>query len=498
MSRLLAVLMLALVLGGQVGAQDLDARALALLAAPHVNEATQAVGHVDVQKLDLKKYFEVAAQAGASKEIAATRDLVLAQHAKLVKAGLRQVVAVVNVPDPLGQPVPDIVVLAPLGKDADGEELLKLVGQVPMVTAKIEKEVLVARFGSKTTDPPDNRPEFAEGLTALRDRHIQLVVAPSADARRIAARLMPNLPAEVGGGDVGLLTEGVLWIGIGLDTNPLTQTMLVQVRDAQRAGEVKELIDKALDALARTPQARDLRKLRDLLQVKQQGERVTLVAGAKVLDELLRPSVVKVREASARTRSQNNLKQMGLGLHNYHDVHGMLPARASFDAKGKPLLSWRVHILPYVEQAELYQQFKLDEPWDSPHNKKLIARMPALYASPLSKVGRDGKTTYLAATGKGSMFDGKQGVRFADVTDGLSNTIVLVEANDSRAVFWTQPEDFPIDTKAPLQGLVLPEVHGFNVVMADGSVRFVAESVDLETLRALLTRDGNEAVNHER
>src|SRR5262249_51556565 len=97
---------------------------------------------------------------------------------------------------------------------------------------------------------------------------------------------------------------------------------------------------------------------------------------------LLIPAVQKTREAASRMQNQNNLKEMALAMHNYHDVNGKFPPAAICDKQGKPLLSWRVAILPYVEQDNLYKQFKLDEPWDSEHNKKLIAQMPKVYALP--------------------------------------------------------------------------------------------------------------------
>ena len=100
--------------------------------------------------------------------------------------------------------------------------------------------------------------------------------------------------------------------------------------------------------------------------------------------------------------SMNNLKQIALALHNYHAAMGSFPATASMSKDGKPLLSWRVHILPYLEQDNLFKQFKLDEPWDSEHNKALIAKMPDIYRSPAQKVG-DGKTTYLAPMGKNTV-----------------------------------------------------------------------------------------------
>jgi hypothetical protein len=501
MLRSLAALAIGLALAGSARAQDLDAKALARIAAPYVNETTQVVGHVDVQKLDLKKYFSAMESFAGNfapkdnKEIAAMRDFAMAQKAKLVQAGVRHVLAVVNFSDLSGQNPPDVLVVAPLGKNADVDDLLKLIGQVPGFTAKVENNTLIARFGAPSASEPKKRLEFTEGLEALKDKHIQIIVAPSEDVRQMAEQHLPNLPPQLGGGAITVLTKGVRWVGVGYNTTNLTQQYVIQAKDAATAKDLKALANTGLDSLEKLPELADLRKVREFLDLKQQGDRLTLAVNEKALTTLLQESVGKVRQAAARTQSMNNLKQIGLAMHSYHDARGALPARANFDQNGKPLLSWRVHILPFIEQEELYNQFKLDEPWDSPNNKKLIPRIPLTYRSPLSKLDQDGKTTYLAPTGKGSMFDGDKGVRFTDVTDGLSNTIMLVEANDKKAVFWTQPEDFPTDARDLLAGLNLQETKGFLVAFADGSVRFLSANIPLATLRALFTRNGGETVN---
>ena len=111
-------------------------------------------------------------------------------------------------------------------------------------------------------------------------------------------------------------------------------------------------------------------------------------------------------------------------------------------------------ILPFIEQDALYKQFHLDEPWDSEHNKQLIAKMPPEYKSPNSKVSGEGKTNYLTVRGPQSVFPGKKALSFQDIPDGTSNTIMTVEVTDDRAVIWTKPDDFEYDPQDPLKGLV--------------------------------------------
>jgi len=160
---------------------------------------------------------------------------------------------------------------------------------------------------------------------------------------------------------------------------------------------------------------------------------------------------------------------------------------------GKPLLSWRVAVLPYIEQDNLYKQFHLDEPWDSDHNKKLLERMPPLYGFGDEKAAKNHETHYQGFAGKGAFFDGKKGLKIVDITDGTSNTIMLVEAK--KAVPWTKPDDVPFDA-----GKLVPKLGGlfdgiFNVAMCDGSVRSFPLTIKEDTLRALVTINGGEVVD---
>jgi hypothetical protein len=212
---------------------------------------------------------------------------------------------------------------------------------------------------------------------------------------------------------------------------------------------------------------------------------------------LLLPAVQKVREAAGRAKGQNNLKQIGLAIHNYHDANGLMPDNI-YSKDGKPLLSWRVHLLPYVEQAALYNQFRLNEPWDSEHNRKLLDKMPPVYVVPNTAPGEPGKTFYQAFIGKKGpnrpfLVEGGSKTRMAEFTDGLSNTLLVAEA--ARAVEWTKPEDLPFDPSKPLPKLGGHSPGGFSVLMGDGSVRFIRSTIDPTTLKALITINGGEVFN---
>lgn len=195
-----------------------------------------------------------------------------------------------------------------------------------------------------------------------------------------------------------------------------------------------------------------------------------------------------------RIQSINNMKQIGLAMHNHADAMKKFPPAFKADKDGKPLLSWRVLILPYLEEGELYKQFHLDEPWDSEHNKKLINTMPDVYRSPGSAAGA-GKTNYLTVRGEKTAFPGDKGLKIMDIRDGTSNTIMVVEASDEKAVPWTKPDDFEYDEKDPIKGLVGLQPDAFLALFVDGSVQTIKKSIDAKALNAFFTRDGREPVD---
>ncbi|WP_193789009.1 DUF1559 family PulG-like putative transporter [Zavarzinella formosa] len=223
----------------------------------------------------------------------------------------------------------------------------------------------------------------------------------------------------------------------------------------------------------------------------------------------------KLGDAGERLTISNNLKQIGLGMHNYETVNSGFPTN-SFDANGKPLLSWRVHILPYVEEQGLYQQFRLNEPWDSPNNKPLLSRMPKVYATWAERTGKvpmGSKTYYRGFSMSGAMMEPKmanqpqngkldfgnpfgapKGPRMMNVSDGLSNTLLCVEAGES--VDWTKPDDL---SWAP--GQPMPSFGGdrknsdvFIALFGDGFVKPVKKTISSEQLKAAITYAGNEKV----
>jgi Protein of unknown function (DUF1559) len=217
------------------------------------------------------------------------------------------------------------------------------------------------------------------------------------------------------------------------------------------------------------------------------------------------PSNEKVRDGEGWIRSQNSLKQIGLALLNYEHTHGKFPPAVIRDERGKALYSWRVVILPFLDEDRLYDKFKLNEPWDSPHNKPLLADMPSCYVPFLERVQAPYATHYQVIVGPGTAFE-RAGLSLRDFPDGLANTILAVEAGEP--VPWTKPSDLeyhPDKALPSLGGVYAKPTYffgyparrkaGFNAVFADGSARFLVSDTDEGTIRGLITRNGGEEID---
>jgi hypothetical protein len=225
---------------------------------------------------------------------------------------------------------------------------------------------------------------------------------------------------------------------------------------------------------------------------------------------LLLPAVQKVREAAARAESSNNLKQIALAMQSYNATYNSLPPPGITDPK-RPrlaadklladnlLLSWRVILLPFLGEKHLYDQFKLDEPWDSPHNSRLLSQMPKVYASPRAVSPMEpGSTIYQVFVGNRAAFSFRQLTAIPrDFPDGTSNTILIVEA-PAKPLPWTKPEDLEVDlnfvNKSIKRYVGSSDGGGFLVAMADGSVHWVRPEVSENSVKAAITRNGGEAL----
>ena len=203
--------------------------------------------------------------------------------------------------------------------------------------------------------------------------------------------------------------------------------------------------------------------------------------------------------AEAQRQVFQSLKPLAVAMYDYQEAHRRFPAAAIQGPDGKPLLSWRVAVLPYILENDLYQSFKLNEPWDSPHNKPLLEKMPRLFAPPHAlgpAPPRGSVTHYRVFIGPGTPFEGGLGPRLEDFSDGVDRTILITESDE--AVPWTKPDELSYDPDKPLPPLGKGPRGSFLILMADGSVRSIPEDIDPALLRQAITRNDKQPVDLKR
>lgn len=452
--------------------------------APFVNDDTLAVAHVDISRLDAGQWTALLGHFVPARHLLRTVEQATKRLAESFhKAGGHDFYVLTSVAE---LPNPGFFVVIPVDKDVDENAMRGLSASAHV--ERIGKAVFIGHRATRerlASTPPTPRPELQQALNILGDSPIKLVVMPSAASRRVVEELMPALPVEAGGGPTTTLTRGALWVALGAGFSPRSSLRLVvqsQTRDAAHA------LQNHLAALARE---RWPRESREPLLPALQDDRLVLTATNEQLQQMgaaLWPWVRLSIDFLRRRQSTNQLKRIAIAMHNYSDVHGHLPPPAIRDATGQPLLSWRVAILPYLEQQALYERFHLDEPWNSEHNRPLVEQMPEAYRSFASSAG-EGRTSYLVATGPEAVFDGRPGTALREITDGTAQTLMAFESDDEHAVVWTKPEDFEFDAGRPAEGFGSPYSRGRLLLFCDGSVQFVRQSVAPETIRRLILRN---------
>lgn len=487
------------------GEPKADAEKTVKALAPFIDEHTFLVARFDPGQGDLAGWWSLVSPLfpmdADDKE---SRAKTLKEWQSVyVKRGGRDIFVVYGASDFPNRPC----LLTPIGESPperkDLFEMLKMVYDDTETTSEVLHGHLCV--GTKTAirqlkeRKQSNRPDVGSAFAATGDAPLQFVFAPGADARKVIEEIAPSLPAELGGGSTQTLTRGLQWSALTVGPLPKASFKLtIQGADEDSAKKLAAALAKGITTIRELNRNVDpderaaflkfYERVATLLAPKVEKDRIVIAQElGTVMPDLAK--LIKDFQPAARSLSMNQLKQIGLALHNHHDAHGRLPGNI-LDKDGKPLLSWRVAILPYIEQQQLYQQFKLNEPWDSEHNRKLIAQMPRVFRSPKQSPELKDRATYLAPLGMGLMWDDPKGQKIQAITDGTSNTIMLVEADDDRAVIWSKPDDIVIDMKSPAKGLLGHYGNGFIVLMGDGSVRMVKK--DYSAIWELFTRSGGE------
>jgi hypothetical protein len=218
-----------------------------------------------------------------------------------------------------------------------------------------------------------------------------------------------------------------------------------------------------------------------------------LAAIVVVIIELL-PNVGHGPSASRRTQCKNNLKQIALALHNYHDVYESFPPAYTVDENGNRLHSWRTLILPYLEQQQLYSTIDLSKSWQHPANAEALKSFPTVYRC-LSGELPEHHTPYLGLVGESLCFHPTRGRSLSEITDGTSNTLIVMEVALQNSVPWMSPQDADEQMFLSLnKDDEVAHMGGVQAALADGSVRFLSATMATETRRAIISINGNETV----
>jgi hypothetical protein len=347
---------------------------------------------------------------------------------------------------------------------------------------------------------PSPRADLIAALQAVPASPVKLAFAISPEQKKSVLALLQQLRIPAPDGAWEDLLDELSWAVVGMQHSASAQvpmTLIAQAKSSEGANRIRQQLQRVFQAWTadggsfKSPQ--EATKWLDQLLPDVEADRLVLRIkdGSPRQTALMRVMQAARESAAERLRtlqSKRRLALIGLAMHNTHDATKRFPARAIEDKAGRPLLSWRVRLLPLLDASELYDQFHLDEPWDSAHNRELVKQMPAAYQSGKNSLDATGKTVYQVPMGPGTMFSGRSGPRAADLAGVLGDTIMAVETDDTHAVVWTQPDDFRYDTKQPFAGLAEHWIDGkrrVQVLMGDGAVNRLAIDEPAAAVRAL-------------
>jgi hypothetical protein len=486
--------------------ENSSAESDAEMVAPFVNETTILVLKIDLNAARLPDSGGIESPL-LNKTAIQFANQVMQQGRAIV--GDRPIYATVGIPVSTTR----IPVFAFVEEQNDSTELVRLLNNVAKVNACVHKGYVVAALVGKPRMeetlralPPTSREDVATAFKTVADYPVQALLLPPGHVRRTVEELMPQLPPQLGGGPSSVLTEGVIWAAFGLAPDRLNLEVTIQSQDEQAAAKfaahLPEMLRALYNSIPSSHQPLAKQRVNDLLnsvKPKVVGDQIKVTFAAEKETRaqglgLLGSVAASMRARAQRQTNMNRMKQMVLALHNYHDVYRMFPPREKYrNEQGKHQLSWRVHILPFVEQTELYKKFKLDEPWDSPHNKPLLQQMPEIFSSkspgPAGAAAlKPGHTTFVAPQGEDTVLGGDEKSRIQDCRDGTSNTIVLVHVKPELAVPWTAPDDYAFASDDPAAGLRTGSDGRWLAAFADGSVRTLPDNIKPETILRLFQK----------
>ncbi len=479
-----------------------------------MDESAVALARIDVTADEPGATFASLAFGGALQ--AQSVNLPEVFRKLLTAAGVRHVILIMQVDPKLptgSQPFAmDAVCVIPFDKAEAAETFAKLpglptassgrrvatrgryclVGGTDLVDSALADSALGGRH------PP--RPGVSAALAAGGDAPLVVVIAPSADQRHVLTSLLPTLPAEHGGDILRTWAAQTEWTAFAFVPEKSFK-MIVRAKSPQSAIVLAGSLDEFLSGTVGKIRAINGRPVQlgtvlAAMEQRVENDQIVLTVDLAKLppgENIFRQVTDSALMAVNRQQAMQHLMRIAIGFHKYHDVNKRFPDTTIKSADGKPLLSWRVQLLPYLDQEALYKEFHLDEPWDSEHNRNLIERMPDVYR--LTTGLPPGKTCVQLPVGATTAWPDGKGLAIREFTDGTSRTILAIETDDEHAAIWTQPADLVFDPANPTTGLGNHFGEGFLSISADGAAHFLPMDIKPETLRQLFTPAGREPVS---
>ncbi len=360
---------------------------------------------------------------------------------------------------------------------------------------------------------PEARPDLLEPLNELMSNGavIAFVISPDRHARRAVKELWPrDVPAILDNIDGKMIADDIGWIGFELRANPRpVGRLIIELKSELQAKQLHTWINQKLTWLAKqrksTIASEGLAPVRlaNALRPRLSNKRIVIELDStgiqiNALYALINPAIDAARGAAAASKRQNDFKEIALALLDYEEKHKRFPPAYSVDSNGKPLLSWRVHILPFLGETELYEEFHLDEPWDSKNNRPLIGLMPAVYAETLDSEAEffeSGETTVVAPIAPSTLFANPEGTEYRRVKDKTWETLMIAEVAPEEAVVWTSPQDWKINFESALADVKREDREFFITAFCDGSTKKLSTKMATNQFKAILTIDGGERVD---
>ncbi len=474
-----------------------------------VERPSALVVDIDVSKLDVNAAFAwVTQRAGAAEEnhaLQAPAQMAGGLVESLKTAGVKHLYVlvptrVINDGGPLVViPCSDVAAVeglaAMLLSTSGADSVLKIHKRPGLVLVGPQK--VVDRLDAAAEDAAgDARNDLLQPLSdPQRKDHLAVFSLADAYRQELVAIWPDSLPADA---PLQLsprqLASDIQRITLSWNLPPeVAVDVTVEAVDVAAAERVEKALESVLTLVsAHANEEQDAASVAAILKPQRDGEHVKLQFNEASIDALLAQAKGLAR-ITHRSQSVNHLKQIGLAIHNYHDTYRHFPPKYFIDRQGQPLVSWRVAILPYIEQQALYQSLKLDQPWNAAANAKFSAVVIPTYAD---EGGDDlNKTRFRVPVFPGSAWDGEGPPKtFQDITDGTSNTIAVIHAPAEAAVSWADPAEWKISPDDPMKD-VFGDREEVAALFFDGSVRTLQRNeLDNKKLSAMLTIAGGEVI----